>query len=158
MQVQDVISRGVATCHMGDTVLRAAEIMWNRDCGCVPIVDCDGRAFAMVTDRDVCMAAWTTGRHLGDIPVAVAQSHQLWFVRETDSLHAAMMLMRTHQVRRLPVLDAVDRPIGMLSMNDLIRHAGAGERRAEELDPERIVEVIAAIGASNRGLHESAAA
>jgi CBS domain-containing protein len=31
--------------------------MWENDCGCVPVVDDNGRAGGMITDRDVCMAA-----------------------------------------------------------------------------------------------------
>jgi CBS-domain-containing membrane protein len=157
MQVQDVMSRGAVACHLADTAHRAAELMWSIDCGCLPVVDCDGRAFSMVTDRDLTMAAYLTGRALHDIPVCVAQSHQLWFVRETDSLHAAEALMRKHQVRRLPVLDAADRPIGILAMNDLLRHADAGNHGGDELAPETIVHTLAGIGRSRHAEHALAA-
>jgi CBS domain-containing protein len=62
----------------------------------------------MLTDRDVCMAAYTQGRALRDIAVASAMSQHLCTCRSTDAVSVALKVMETNQVRRLPVLDADD--------------------------------------------------
>ena len=57
----------------GDSLNRAAQIMWERRCGCVPVIDA-GRVVGLLTDRDVCMAAYTQGRRIDDIAVTTAMS------------------------------------------------------------------------------------
>ncbi|MFO0576253.1 MAG: CBS domain-containing protein [Polyangia bacterium] len=123
MQVKQVMSHPVVTCHVEDPINRAAQLMWEHDCGAVPVVDDLGRAVAMLTDRDVCMAAYTQGRLLCDIKVRSAMSRTVIACSEDDPLTKAEQLMQQHQIRRLPVLDALGRPIGMLSLNDLARVA-----------------------------------
>ncbi len=56
MNVGDLMTRDVKTCRSHDSLDRAARIMWDHDCGCVPVVDANGKAVGMITDRDVCMA------------------------------------------------------------------------------------------------------
>ncbi len=128
VRVAEVMTRNPRTCGPGDTLHRAAQIMWETDCGCVPVVDGDGRVHAMITDRDICMAALTQGRHLGEISVSSAASKGVIAAREGDSLEMAEELMKRHQIRRLPVTDAEGRLLGILSMGDLARHAQFGPR------------------------------
>ena len=59
MKVQDVMTRAPASCKASDALVVATRIMWEDDCGCVPVVDDRGTVIGMVTDRDACMAAYT---------------------------------------------------------------------------------------------------
>ncbi|CAN5917199.1 CBS domain-containing protein [soil metagenome] len=121
-----MMTRGVRTCCPDDSLNSAAQLMWQNDCGCVPVVDSDGRAIGMITDRDICMAAYTQGQPLGDMLVASAASREIMTMRENESLDAAEALMQKHKIRRIPVVDADRRPVGIVSMNDLARHATVG--------------------------------
>ena len=123
MRIQDIMSRPVIVCGRNDTLNAAARLMWEHDCGVVPVVDDDGRIAGIVTDRDICMAAYTQGRILGEIPVAVAMSGRVLSCRADDSLESAERVMSDNQVRRLPVLDKEDRPVGLVSYSDVVRHA-----------------------------------
>ena len=126
MRVDQVMTRNVKTCHPDDTLERAAAIMWDYDCGSLPVVqggDGSARVVGMLTDRDVCMAAYTQGRALRDIIVTSAMSQSLCSCRSTDAVGVALKVMETNQVRRLPVLDADDCLIGVLSLADLGREA-----------------------------------
>ena len=62
MKVHEIMSTDLATCQSEDTLNCAAQIMWERDCGVVPILDQGSRVIGMLTDRDICMAAYTQGR------------------------------------------------------------------------------------------------
>jgi signal-transduction protein with cAMP-binding, CBS, and nucleotidyltransferase domain len=97
----------------------------------------------IVTDRDVCMATYTTGRAPQSIRVADAMSDQVFCCQAEDSLEAAEILMREKQIRRLPVVDDQSRPVGVLSLNDVARVAE--ERRREPIDRE-VIRTIAEIG------------
>jgi CBS domain-containing protein len=122
MKVGDLMTRGVRTCRISDTLSEAAQIMWENDCGAVPVIDEGGRVVSIVTDRDICMASYTQGRPLHEIAVTSAASKRLVAARADDSLHRAEELMRTAQVRRLPVIDEQGRPVGILSITDLARY------------------------------------
>lgn len=119
MKVQDVMTRTVGTCEAQETLHDAARRMWERDLGCLVVVGTDARPMAMLTDRDVCMAAFTTGKPLHELRVAGAMSKQLVSCRSQEELPAAASRMAKHAVRRLPVLDATGALVGVLGLHDL---------------------------------------
>ena len=144
MNVGKLMTRDPGACSPDDTLNRAAQIMWEKDCGCVPVVDANFHPIAMITDRDICMAAYTQGRPLWSIPVSSAASHIVVVVRESEAVESAEGLMRAYRVRRLPVVDADGRLVGIISLNDLARHASFGHRHGE-LNADRITRALAAI-------------
>ena len=123
MKVADVMTPQVRACTMHDSLNAAARIMWDHDCGCAPVVDAHGRLTGIVTDRDICMAAYTQGAPLAAIPVQRAMSARVVSCSRSDDLEAAHRLMRTHEIHRLPVVDSHGRLAGILSLSDLITHA-----------------------------------
>ena len=60
MNVIEIMTRDVARCREGDSLLDAVRLMSERDCGCVPVVAEDGRVVGIVTDRDACVAELRT--------------------------------------------------------------------------------------------------
>ena len=62
-----------------------------------------------------------------------------------ESLDAAEALMQKHKIRRIPVVDADRRPVGIVSMNDLARHAHRGGHHHDGLSPESIARTLAAV-------------
>src|SRR3970040_1064331 len=83
---------------------RAAKLMWESDCGSAPVLDQNGRAVGMITDRDVCMGAYPQAQPLGRIPVSQAMSAELYSCKPEEDLDKVEKRMRFHQVRRLPVV------------------------------------------------------
>jgi CBS domain-containing protein len=146
MNVSDLMTAAVKSCGTNDNLQRAAQLMWENDCGIVPVVDGDGRVVGVITDRDICMAAYTHGQPLWQLPVSDAMAKQVHGVMENDPLDVVETLMRRVRVRRVPVLDANGRLKGILSMNDLVRHAhrSAG-RKGNGLSGDSIVQTLAAI-------------
>lgn len=145
MNVSELMNRTVQSCRAEDTLQRAMQIMWERDCGVVPVVDDRNEVIGMITDRDVAVAAYTQGRALWQIPVSSAMAKQVHAVRESDDLEAVETLMRRVRVRRVPVLDASNHLTGILSMNDLARHARHRGARGDGLRADSIVQTLAGI-------------
>jgi CBS domain-containing protein len=106
---------------MADTLSEVALSMWEGDCGAVPVVDGENRPIAMVTDRDICMAALLTGKPLHEISVERAASTGAQTIHEDAFVDAALAIMRQHRVRRLPIVDVEGRLVGMLSSADIVR-------------------------------------
>ena len=77
MQIKDIMSHPVVSCPADSTLDQAARLMWEFDCGIVPVIGDDGRLVGVVTDRDICMAAYTQGKTLSAIPVGTAVAPQV---------------------------------------------------------------------------------
>lgn len=145
MKVGQVMKQAVATCGPHDTLDAAAGIMWDNDCGCVPVVE-DGRLAAMITDRDICMAAYLQGLPLNAIRVSSAMARNVFACRAEDTLAVAERLMRDNRIRRLPVVDADDRLVGILSLSDLAVEAAREQaHRKKDVTPKEIGETLAAV-------------
>lgn len=132
--VSQVMSAHAVRCRPADTLDAAARTLWDADCGALPVVDDDGKLVGIVTDRDICMAAWTRGLPLAQITVAQTMTEHVYSVLADQDTAVAEAIMAMHQVRRLPVVDAHQRPIGIVTIGDLIREAAARDGRlADEL-------------------------
>jgi CBS domain-containing protein len=123
--IVDLMSRTVRTCTDDDTLDVAARILWENDCGCVPVVTRSDRprVVGMLTDRDICMAGYTTGSRPSEIRVAKARSRQAWCCPSTATVDEALAMMRHRRVHRLPVVDAEGILIGLLSLADIAARA-----------------------------------
>ncbi len=91
------MERGVASCAPTDSVNVAARIMWERDCGCVPVVDHNNAVVGMVTDRDICMGAYSQGRSLHLIQVQDVMVRPAVSCEPEDDLVTVESLMRDNK-------------------------------------------------------------
>lgn len=128
MHSNQIMSQPVHVCRSDDTLNRAAQLMWDHDCGALPVVDPEGRLVGIVTDRDICMAAYTQGQPLSSMRVESAMARDVCTVRPEVSIGEVEKLMREKQVRRIPVVDADGKPVGIVSIKDLASDALRGER------------------------------
>lgn len=119
MYAQDLMAHPAVTCHVNDSLDIAAQRMWDHDCGALPVVNDDGKVTGMITDRDICMAALTQGRPLHELLVNVAMAKHVIAVGPEQTLGDVEQLMARHQIRRLPVVDDANHPLGVISLNDL---------------------------------------
>lgn len=138
------------TCGLDDSLNRAAQIMWELDCGCVPVVDASGKTAGVVTDRDICIAAYTQGRGLNDISVAsVTANRPTISCSPQDEIEDAEALMKEHQIRRLPVTDPAGKLVGILSFSDLaLQSISKGKKKG--ITPARLGALAAAVSKNAR--------
>ncbi len=139
--VGELMTRGVACVRTNDSLSLAARLMWERDCGALPVLQQGGdRVLGVITDRDVCMATFMKSAPPSKILVHTAMSKTLFYCAPWDDIAIAEHLMRSKQIRRLPVLDSAYRLHGMLSFADLARARGQGP-----ISTERVVATLSAI-------------
>src|SRR5690606_29437634 len=105
MRVQELMTKEVQTCQPHHTLAEPARLMWECDCGVVPVVDDARRVVGMVTDRDICMATYTQGKPPSAIPVQSVMAKNVVSCRVDEDLASAEQKMQKAQVRRLPVVD-----------------------------------------------------
>jgi len=139
MKIAQVMTRSVKTCRPSDSLNTAAQLMWEADCGSVPVVNDEGVVVGFLTDRDICMAAYTQGGALHALRVESAMARKVISCRPEDPVSAVETLMRENQVRRLSVVDAYGKLVGIISLNDIAVEAErerSGGGKAEISDDE----------------------
>jgi CBS domain-containing protein len=142
MRLRELMSHPVVSCSSGATLDHPARLMWEFDCGTIPVVDDDGRLVGMITDRDICMGSLMQGKPLHEIPVTSVMAHDLVSCHADDSVETAEHAMRDNRIRRIPVLDNDRRPLGIVSLNDLARLAFRAHRSGVDRE---LVETLSAL-------------
>jgi CBS domain-containing protein len=156
MRIEQRMTRNAACCAASDSLATAATLLWQNDCGSVPVVDANGRVQGMITDRDICMAAWSTGRSLMELRVGNTMTRDVASIGVMDSLLEAEMIMRSRGVHRLPVMDAQQRVIGILCSNDLLRWIDDGGAHGSMPNAaEHLVRTLAIIGRPRSAVGEA---
>ncbi len=153
MNVEEHMTKSVECCGPGDSLELAAQLMWSRDCGCLPVCDSTldrgRRTIGVITDRDICMCALFQHKALSELRVGDAMAKRVISCRMTDPLQLAERLMRSRRIRRLPVLDDEGALAGMISLADLARVAAYENHNGTANVPESEVgHTLAAICAS----------
>ncbi len=116
----DVMTASPRTCSTYSTVLEAALIFRDADCGVVPVLD-DGKPVGVLTDRDVALALVEYGANLGTLPVSELMSRGVAMVAPTEGIEAVADRFAEKGVRRLLVIDN-DQLVGIIAWADLAGH------------------------------------
>lgn len=120
MKVQDLMTRAVATCHPWTNLSEVAMMMWNHDCGLIPVLSDQGTVTGVITDRDICMSVATQHRRAEEISVGEVTNGSLCLCHPEDDIDTVLKTMGERQVRRLPVTDREGRLVGVISICDLV--------------------------------------
>jgi len=147
MKVADLMMRTVHTCKPDDSLAAAAALMWDHDVGCAPVVDAGGHVVGMITDRDICMATYTRDTAPSRIDVASVMSRDIFSCSPKDALIEAEEVMRSHRVRRVPVIEDRGTLVGILSLADLALEAVREQaKRGRAVRGEEVTTTLAAVG------------
>jgi CBS domain-containing protein len=147
MKVRELMASNVVSCAPTDSLNIPARLMWERDCGCVPVVDHNNVVVGIITDRDICMGAYTQGRSLHLIQVKDVIGASVVSCEPDDDLITAEKLMRDNKVRRLPVCDADGKLTGVISLSDIALEAER-ERRigsGRAIPSTEVAEILGAV-------------
>jgi CBS domain-containing protein len=123
MKVHEVMTREAKTCTPETKIAEAAWLMWEGDCGILPVVTGEGRVVGLVTDRDICKVLVINPEPVKYIPVSRIITGNVYACKPEADLHDALKTMQQHRVRRLPVINDEGRLQGVLSMNDVVLEA-----------------------------------
>jgi CBS domain-containing protein len=156
---QTAMTVGLRTCTTTDRLNVAARIMWEEDCGAVPVVDQldqPSLLLGIVTDRDLAMACYTQGKSPEQLSVTNAMSKLVHSVRPDAPLSEAIATMKLYKVRRIPVLTESGHLLGLISVSDLLRGIPA-QRQGSALEAA-LVDALIAISAKSRASNGHAVA
>ena len=150
MKVIEVMTRAPETCEPETDLATCARRMWDGDFGFLPVVGDRGEIVGVVTDRDLCMSAAMHDRRPSEILVREVMTRNVFACTTEDGTEKVLELMREHQVRRLPVLDAKGTLEGVVSLNDLALSAGEAQGRIGKTGSVAGSDVVTALKAISR--------
>jgi len=153
MKVKEIMSVSPATCTPDTTLAAAANLMWETDCGVLPVVD-DGELVGIVTDRDMFIALGTRNTRAVHLRVGAVATTSVLTCGHDDEVEEALATMKHGRVRRLPVVDANRTLVGILSLNDIV--LAAGDHKA--VRDRDVVDALQGICAHHHGSTDQAAA
>lgn len=145
MYARNLMTPEPSVISVNDTITSAARLMRTLRVGMLPVVDDTHHRhlLGVLTDRDIVVRCVAEGHQL-DCRVEDHMTREgLLTVLADSDLRLIADRMEQHQVRRLPVVDARQRVIGIVTQADLARRVGPE-------DPELVEEVLERISNPNR--------
>jgi len=126
MKVSEIMTKNPVCCWQSSSTLSAALLMQESDTGVVPVIQdpFTPTLAGVVTDRDLCLYVVATGRDPSSSWVDGCMTRNPVCCTEHDDVSFALDQMKTHQVRRLPVVNEKHEVVGILSLSDVVRKSG----------------------------------
>jgi len=112
--------RTAHTASPEDTARAAAQRMEKEGIGCLVVVE-DERPVGILTDRDLALRLLREKLDAGAVRVRELMRAPVVTICGEESLEVALRTLRTAAVRRLPVVDAEGKLVGILTADDLLR-------------------------------------
>jgi CBS-domain-containing membrane protein len=142
VKIREIMSRDPACCVLSDSAQTVAKILCDRNIGSMPVVaDQQSRKLVgMITDRDLCCSVIAQGLDPKTTQIEKLISFPPMSCRDGENVETCERLMQEHQVRRVPIIDAEDRVIGIVSQADLALHDKA----------DRVSKTVAAISKASQ--------
>lgn len=132
MKVHEIMTRNPAVCTADTSLQEVAKTMVGNDCGAVPVVGRQGSMdlSGIITDRDMVVRGIAEGKNPLTLNAGACMTTPAITIREDASLDDCTDLMEAKKIRRVPVVDASGRLVGIVAQADVARHASrkdAGE-------------------------------
>jgi CBS domain-containing protein len=141
MRAKEIMTVNPRCACIVDNIATVAKLMRDGDCGSIPVADDTGKLVGIVTDRDLAVRCLASGRS-AETPVLEVMSAYPFTANADDDLRHVEKLMAERQVRRVPVVDASGRCIGIISQADLARAAQAKPDSVSDREVAIVVERI----------------
>jgi CBS domain-containing protein len=151
MYVKDAMSCNVRSCNKISNLEQVARLMWEFDCGSIPVVDESEKPIGIVTDRDITMASMLNHRALWELNAEnVTAKQNLISCHVDDQLEDCVKVMEKNSIRRLPVVNDMGFLTGILSIGDVIVFASdtfAKSKRGNVLSFKEVIAMLKQVSA-----------
>ena len=114
--LKDLMTQNVQVIGPDDTIMAAASQMLEGNFGMLPVGEND-RMIGTISDRDIAIRAVAQGKD-GSTKVREVMSERVIWAYEDDSVEKGAKLMSEHQIRRLPIVNAEKRLVGIVALGD----------------------------------------
>jgi predicted transcriptional regulator len=122
MKVSEAMTAPVKCCTKNTSLEEVARMMWEADCGAIPIVGDDNRPIGIITDRDIAMCAMLRHEPLWQICTSqvIEGRDKLVSCNQDDAIEDCVEMMQQAEVRRILVTDNKGALCGIVSLGDAV--------------------------------------
>lgn len=127
MHVSEIMHSPAECCCPETNLDTVAKLMWDHDCGAIPVVDDSNKPIGILTDRDIAMGSTLNHKPLWEIrSKEITNNRPLYTCNYNDDIRLALETMEREKVRRLPVVNNDGELQGILSVDDIVFFAKQG--------------------------------
>lgn len=128
----DIMTPNPIWCLPTDTVQRIAEVMKQNNIGSVPVIENEQtqKLIGIITDRDLALKIIADGRDAKSTKAEAVMTRKVVTCREDDDIQVAMNGMSEHQLRRILIVDHVNKLLGIISQADVATRVDQAEKTA----------------------------
>ncbi len=124
MEVNEIMSSEIYSCSANTTLDIVARMMWENNCGAIPVVDNSNKPVGMVTDRDIAMCCAINHKAPWELTASIINGkRKIYACNAQDNVENVLIIMKKQKVRRLPVIDEDGCLLAMLSISNIISHS-----------------------------------
>lgn len=118
-RVSDIMTKNVKVCTPHESVVSAAKIMRDVECGSVPV--CEGKkVVGMITDRDIVIQCIADGKDANKVHIHDCMTSEVVTCSPDTDIHECARMMSEHQIRRIPIVENGEL-VGICAIGDLAR-------------------------------------
>jgi len=150
--IESIMHAQPETVTKNETLKNAASKMERSNIGFLPVIDENQKVVGTLTDRDITLAIGKNTKGPQDIKVNEAMNPEIYTISPGEDAAAALKLMRTKQVGRLPVVDGENRLKGVITLTGIAKKVNKGndQKELEYNGKENILNTLRSIAGRNK--------
>jgi predicted transcriptional regulator len=150
--IKEIMATSPISCGKNETIKTVVGHMSKSNIGFLPVIDENKKVIGTITDRDVCLAISKASKPMNELKVMDVMNKKAHLIKQDEDVHAALKMMRTHQVGRLPVVDNENHLKGIVSLTRIVRKAKESSEKAEieYSGKENVINTLSAIAERNK--------
>ncbi|MEM0453851.1 MAG: CBS domain-containing protein [Sulfolobales archaeon] len=118
-KVSDIMNTPPIVAHYNTSLLDVAKLMFDKWVGSVMVVDDNGCLLGIITERDL-VKIIATGKLSKDLTAKSVMTDNPVTIGPNALVYDALKKMRDYNIRHLPVVNGENKPIGMISVRDIL--------------------------------------
>jgi CBS domain-containing protein len=120
LNTKDAKYRVAVTVQPSETVMAAVHKLAKHDRGSIMVCDDEGKLLGIITERDIVRKCFTSGKDLDKTKTQDVMTTRVIVAKPEDDLSYAINVMKEARIRHIPIVDAQEKAIGIISMRDLL--------------------------------------
>jgi CBS domain-containing protein len=158
MKVRDLMTTNAVFCRSETNLAAVGALMWEHDCGFIPVVDETEKVTGVITDRDICIALSTRDRQPSQITAGEVTTAPAFVCLSDDDIQTALKTMSQERLHRLPVVSNAGGLVGIVSIDDVVLRAEKAVGKEAGLSYDEVIQAFQGICAHPAGtIHTMAA-
>src|SRR5204862_225484 len=129
MKVREIMTPNPATCTPESSLTQVARTMEARNCGAIPVITQGGTGVVgIVTDRDIVIRTLAKAHNPLELTAESSMTAPAATISDDASLDECVQLMERKKIRRVPVVDASGKLVGIVAQVARRRERARGDR------------------------------